>query len=171
MRKKLIDLAQKIKNYIPAHITISTAESCTGGMLSSYLTNISGSSEYFLGGVVSYSNEVKVKLLSVSPNTLDKFGAVSEETAREMALGSKKATGSNIAISITGIAGPGGGNKEKPVGTVCFAIVNDLGARSITQYFQGSREEIRKKSCLTALELILDEIQKKNYHNGALDWI
>jgi nicotinamide-nucleotide amidase len=158
--KKLLNLAQKIKELTPHRVTISTAESCTGGMVSSYLTNIAGSSEYFLGGVISYSNEVKIGLLSVSQNTLDKFGAVSEETAIEMATGSRGATGSDIAVSVTGIAGPGGGSKEKPVGTVCFAIANNLGVRSMTHHFQGSREEVRESSCLVALELILDEIQK-----------
>lgn len=157
--KKLIDLAQKIKDQIPANITISTAESCTGGMVSSYLTNIAGSSEYFLGGVVSYSNEVKIKLLSVSPNTLQKFGAVSQETAREMAAGSKEATSGDIAVSITGIAGPDGGSKEKPVGTVCFSIASNRGIASVTHHFHGAREEIRESACLVALELILEEIQ------------
>lgn len=157
--KKLLDLAQKIKEQIPPNVTISTAESCTGGMVSSYLTNIAGSSEYFLGGVVSYSNEVKIKLLSISPNTLEKFGAVSEETAKEMAMGSRGATGSDIAVSVTGIAGPGGGSKEKPVGTVCFAIASHSGTSSVTHHFQGTREEIRESSSLVALELILEEIQ------------
>ena len=164
--KKLIDLSQKIKDCIPPHITISTAESCTGGIVSSYLTNIAGSSEYFLGGIVIYSNEVKVRVLSVNQNTLDKFGAVSEETAREMAAGGKKTTGSTIAVSITGIAGPGGGSKERPVGMVCFALASNLGTTSVTHHLHGIREEIRESACLVALELILEEVRNINENSS-----
>lgn len=156
LNKKIIELAQKIKNNIKPNITISTAESCTGGMLSAYLTDISGASEYFTTGIVSYSNNAKITLLSVKKETLEKYGAVSEETAKEMAIGSKNTANSDIAISITGIAGPNGGTADKPVGTVCFAIADALGVRATTHHFDGNRAEIRQKACLVALELILD---------------
>jgi PncC family amidohydrolase len=158
LNKKLIELAQKIKNNVKPNITISTAESCTGGMVSAYLTYIPGSSEYFAGGIVSYSNNVKMRLLSVKKDTLEKFGAVSEETAGEMATGCKNITRSDIAVSITGIAGPGGGTENKPVGTVCFAIATTAGVETITRHFNGTRAEIRESSCLVALELILGNI-------------
>lgn len=100
------------------------AESCTGGYVSAQITKHAGASDYFLGSVVSYSNEAKEKMLGVSPKTLEQFGAVSEETAKEMALGTKAALESDIALAITGIAGPAGGSAEKPVGTVWIALVN-----------------------------------------------
>ncbi len=102
--------------------TLSAAESCTGGSIASYLTQISGASAYFLGSVVSYSNEAKESILGVSPQTIEKFGAVSKETVTEMVLGASKVFKSDFSIAVTGIAGPTGGTEEKPVGTVWFAI-------------------------------------------------
>lgn len=102
--------------------TLALAESCTGGLIANRITNISGASEIFLGGVVSYANSAKEKFLGVKPETLKKFGAVSEEVAREMALGAREKFGSDFAISVTGIAGPNGGSPEKPVGTVFIAL-------------------------------------------------
>lgn len=104
------------------NLTVSFAESCTGGFLAKRITDIPGSSDVFPGGVVSYSNELKMKFLGVSSDTLDAFGAVSMQTAREMALGICKQTGSDIGVGITGIAGPGGGSPEKPVGLVFVGI-------------------------------------------------
>ena len=162
LNEEIIALAKQIKNKIQHGITISTAESCTGGMLATYLTSVSGSSEYFGTGIVSYSNEAKIKLLSVTVDTLDKFGAVSEEVAKEMATGCKNIAKSDIAISITGIAGPDGGTKFKPVGTVCFGIANKSGINTITCHFQGDRSAIRQQACKTALGLILDYISSNN---------
>lgn len=102
-------------------ITLSTAESCTGGSIAARLTSIAGSSEYFKGSVVAYSNEVKMGLLHVSPETLEKHGAVSEETVIEMVKGAMKALKTDCAVATSGIAGPGGGTPEKPVGTVWIA--------------------------------------------------
>ena len=102
--------------------TMATAESCTGGLAAKLVTDVSGSSAVFEGGVVSYSNEVKMKVLGVSAATLEAHGAVSEETADEMCRGARRVTGADIAVSTTGIAGPSGGTPEKPVGTVCFGI-------------------------------------------------
>jgi len=142
-----------------------TAESCTGGLLAKYCTDIAGSSAWFAGGVVVYSNHLKQKLLDVSHNSLKNFGAVSEAVAMEMATGVCQFEQKNknyYAISTTGIAGPGGGTKDKPVGTVCFAWAESsttLPARVIqvkTKQFQGNRADVRQQSVLFALqELIL----------------
>ncbi len=103
-------------------LKLATAESCTGGMVAARIVNVPGSSEYFLGGVVSYTNKIKMKVLNVNPDTLLKFGAVSEETAREMVIGIKELMGADCAISTTGIAGPSGGTEEKPVGLTYIGI-------------------------------------------------
>lgn len=157
LNKKLIELVHQIKSLAKGKF-ISTAESCTGGLIASYLTSIPGSSEYFTTGIVSYSNDTKIKLLNVNSKILDKFGAVSEETAKEMAIGAMKTANSDIAVSVTGIAGPGGGTKSKPVGMVCFGIATAEEVKSTTHYFSGTRSEIRQKSCEVALKLILDAV-------------
>lgn len=157
--RELIKLVRQIKTSIKPGVTISTAESCTGGMLAACLTAISGSSEYFSTGIVSYSNMAKMKLLSVKEKTLRKFGAVSEEVAREMARGSRKVAESNIAVSITGIAGPDGGTTvQKPVGMVCFGLASSGSVESFTHYFTGNRAEVRMQACLVALQLVLSEV-------------
>ncbi len=155
LNKKLIELVKKIKAKVKPNITIATAESCTGGMLATYLTSIAGASEYFSTGIVSYSNEGKIKLLNVKKETLEKFGAVSEEVAREMAMGCVKVTKSDVAVSITGIAGPDGGIEVKSIGTVCFGVASGFGVQSITHYFKGNRNQICSKSCEMALNLII----------------
>ncbi|MEM6338802.1 MAG: CinA family protein [Pseudomonadota bacterium] len=153
--QKLIELVKQIKSLTKGRF-ISTAESCTGGLVASYLTSISGSSDYFATGIVSYSNAAKMKLLNVNSTTLDEFGAVSEEVAKEMADGCLKVAGSDIAVSITGVAGLGGGTKNKPVGMVCFGIAAKDKVTSVTHYFSGTRTEIRQQSCEVCLRLILD---------------
>lgn len=105
--------------------TVATAESCTGGLIGHRLTNVPGSSTYFLGGVISYSNDMKMKTLGVQENTLQEFGAVSKQTATEMAQGARDLFGSDLAIAVTGIAGPGGGTAEKPVGLVYITLVHN----------------------------------------------
>ncbi len=148
-------LVLEIKN--SSHgMLISTAESCTGGMLASFLTSIAGSSSFFSHGIVSYSDKAKIDLLKVSEHTLSKYGAVSEEVALEMAAGCM--LGSNIAISITGIAGPDGGSDNKPVGAVCFAITTTQQSRTFSFYLKGSRADIRLQSCKIALKLILESL-------------
>jgi len=135
--------------------TLAMAESCTGGLVSSLLTDVPGSSEYFLGSVVSYANGAKAELLGVSPETLAAHGAVSEESAREMAEGARRRFDADFAVSITGIAGPDGGSPEKPVGTVFFALAerNGEGVGKKRQ-FVGDRGTIRKASAIVALELL-----------------
>lgn len=141
------------------HKVIATAESCTGGWVAKILTDFAGSSNAFDRGYVTYSNAAKVEMLGVSDETLEKTGAVSEATAAEMATGAVNQSQADIAVSITGIAGPGGGSDEKPVGTVCFGwatIEGDLKAE--TMHFQGDRNAVRLQSVqhclLTALEII-----------------
>lgn len=131
------------------NLSISTAESCTGGKIASMLTSISGSSSYFRGSVVAYSNQIKQKVLGVSPEKLDKFGAVSEEVVKEMADGVRKLMNTDISIATSGIAGPGGGTKEKPVGTVWIAISHKEQTLAI-KYLLGNarRRNIRKTSVL-----------------------
>lgn len=134
--------------------TCATAESCTGGMIGSLITAVPGSSDVYLGGVVSYANSVKENVLGVSNNTLESFGAVSGECAREMALGVKKITGADIAVSVTGIAGPGGATDDKPVGLVWFGIATNDVVRVEKAIFAGSRDEVRKSAAMHALGMI-----------------
>ena len=135
---------------------IALAESCTGGLVCQHLTNIPGSSFWFDRGFVTYSNESKMELLKVSQTSLTKFGAVSKEIASEMALGALNASHADIALSITGIAGPSGGSIEKPVGTVFFAVAyQNKVIFNTSKIFPGSRENIRESSCLFALNQVL----------------
>ena len=135
---------------------IALAESCTGGLVCQHLTNIPGSSFWFDRGFVTYSNESKMELLKVSQTSLTKFGAVSKEIASEMALGALNASHADIALSITGIAGPSGGSIEKPIGTVFFAIAyQNKVVFNASKIFHGSRENIRESSCLFALNQVL----------------
>ena len=122
--------------------TLALAESCTGGLISRRIARIAGSSAYYLGGVVSYSNQAKMDFLGVEPATLEKFGAVSEPTALEMARGIRARTGAGIALSVTGIAGPSGGSPDKPVGTVWMSIAQATGAQARLFQFHGERERI-----------------------------
>ena len=112
---------------LKSKLTLATAESCTGGLIGHRLTEVPGSSEYFLGGVIAYSNEVKERVLGVKPETLEKHGAVSAETAGEMARGARRVLGTDIAVSATGIAGPGGATADKPIGLtyIALATAND----------------------------------------------
>lgn len=138
------------------HITLATAESCTGGMIGETVTSLSGASEVYLGGVISYSNEIKEKVLGVSCLTLENFGAVSVETAAEMAEGARHLTGAGIAVSVTGIAGPTGGTEDKPVGTVCFGIASANGIVTYREQFGAdrSRDEIRRAAVDFALRAV-----------------
>jgi nicotinamide-nucleotide amidase len=132
--------------------TVSTAESCTGGLLAGRITAISGSSAVFETGFITYANSAKQKLIGVSEETLEKYGAVSEETAREMALGAKSAAGSDYAVSVTGIAGPTGGTDEKPVGLVYIAVAKPDGNIAITKnQFPGRRNDVRNRAAHMAL--------------------
>ena len=139
-------------------LTVSVCESCTGGMLGAALTAVSGSSKFFLGGVIAYSDDVKRKAVGVKSETLARFGAVSAETACEMARGVQRKLQSDIAIAITGIAGPSGGSVDKPVGTVYIALARDKGVRVERFYFKGTRKRIRSSACRHALGLLKEEL-------------
>ena len=135
-------------------LRVATAESCTGGLTAQKITSVSGASECFDCGVVTYSNGMKHKLLGVSTSTLEKFGAVSDETALEMCKGVCLLAGADFGIGITGIAGPGGGTKEKPVGLVHIGIYGQGIHCSHGYLFSGNRSELREKSANCALELV-----------------
>ncbi|MBL7648310.1 MAG: CinA family protein [Candidatus Hydrogenedentes bacterium] len=138
--------------------TIATAESCSGGLIAHRLTNVPGASTPFIGGIVAYSNAVKMALLAVPASTLEIHGAVSEETARAMAGGARKALGSDIAVAVTGIAGPGGGTAEKPVGLVYMAVAGAGITRAVKHQFQGDRESIKTQTADAALNLVWESL-------------
>jgi PncC family amidohydrolase len=135
---------------------LATAESCTGGLVSHRITNVPGSSDYYLGGVVAYAYEAKVALLGVSWDTLRAYGAVSRETVLEMAIGARKVLSADIAVSISGIAGPGGGLPNKPVGTTWFGLVVPDGAWARLYCFHGDREQNKSLSADAALQFVVD---------------
>ena len=139
-------------------MTLATAESCTGGFIANQITNVPGASKVFLGGVVAYSNEVKVKFLGVRSGTLKKSGAVSEAVARQMATGARKKFGADLAIAVTGIAGPGGGTREKPVGTVFIAVAGDFGVVVERRLNPFSREKFKEVTAQQALGLFLTHL-------------
>lgn len=139
--------------------TIACAESCSGGLLTSRLTDVAGSSAYVLGSIVSYTNEVKMSHLGVKEDTLKQFGAVSEQTAKEMSCGVKGRIGADIGVGITGIAGPGGGSVEKPVGLVYISVAGPKGVIVTKNLFKGSRSEIKKQTTDKALTMLIKYIR------------
>ncbi len=145
---------------------LATAESCTGGLLGHLITNVSGSSSYFRGGIIAYSNAIKEHILHVSPTTLKRHGAVSMETASEMAEGVTDVLKSDIGISITGIAGPSGGSRIKPVGTVFIALCDGKDKDTVAYGFslKGNREAIKRQSAVKALELLIQFLTEYNDH-------
>lgn len=140
-------------------LRVSCAESCTGGLVGAALTEIAGSSGVFNGSAVTYSNEAKIALLGVKAETLEKFGAVSGECAREMAEGSRRVFNADAAVSVTGIAGPDGGSDAKPVGTVWFGVATREGSRAVKKLLTGNRAEIRAEAVNVALSELLGVLQ------------
>jgi nicotinamide-nucleotide amidase len=138
-----------------ARAMLATAESCTGGWVAQAVTSVAGSSEWFERGYVTYSNAAKHESLGVTKKTLLRYGAVSEPIAREMARGALKKSRTDIALAVTGIAGPGGGLPGKPVGTVCFAWARGRKIRSETKRFRGGRTRVRRQSVMHALRGVL----------------
>lgn len=136
--------------------TLATAESCTGGTVASRIASIAGSSSYFLGGVVSYSNAVKHDVLGVSQSVLDERGAVSATCARAMAIGVRKLMGSDIAVSTTGIAGPSGGTTRKPVGLVYIGIATPTWLEAFEFHFEGDRGRVIDQAAFQALTILLE---------------
>lgn len=151
-------------------LLLATAESCTGGWAAQVITHTAGSSAWFERGFITYSNAAKIDMLGVLPTTLERFGAVSEATAREMARGALTHSRADLALAITGIAGPEGGSPDKPVGTVCFAWCRrDAAPHSETRRFAGDREAVRRQAARHALEGLLARIDsppEKHSHTG-----
>jgi nicotinamide-nucleotide amidase len=136
------------------HSTLSVAESCTGGLLAERITSVPGSSDYFLGGLVTYTKRMKAELLGVAESVLETAGAVSKETAEAMAAGARRLTGSTYALSVTGVAGPGQGGESAPVGTVYVAVAGPNGARAAHRQFLGDRDRIRQFSTQMAMDML-----------------
>jgi len=160
MDADLVELSQALGSAcLQRRLLISTAESCTGGWAAQVITHTAGSSAWFERGFVTYSNDAKQDMLGVAPDTLAKFGAVSLETAAEMASGALKNSKAMFSLAITGIAGPTGGSSGKPVGTVCFAWCRTgAAAETETQLFSGDREAIRRQAVIHALSGLLRRI-------------
>jgi len=147
---------------VESNKTLALAESCTGGNIAHFITSNAGSSDYFKGGVVAYSNEIKTRLLGVPSEMLETFGAVSQEVAEVMALGAQKVLNANYAVATTGIAGPGGGSDEKPVGTVWIAVAGPSGVTSKKYIFKHNRERNIIRTTYTALNLLRIFILNEN---------
>lgn len=142
-------------------LRMSAAESCTGGMIGCMMTSVPGSSDVFLGSAVTYSNDAKERILGVSHQTLMDHGAVSMETASEMAKGSIDAYESDVAVSVTGIAGPGGATPEKPVGLVYIAVADGPRVVVTKNLFQGDRQSIRNQTAVEAIKLLIELVEGK----------
>ena len=157
---------------LEAGATVATAESCTGGFVAHRLTNVPGSSDWFMGGVVSYDNAVKVEQLGVSESTLREFGAVSEQTAREMAEGVRNRLRTSIGLSTTGILGPGGGTESKPVGTFWMGISSSIGTRAVRLRLGNDRMRNKERASTAVLDLLRRELQRmmegdsESFHNS-----
>jgi PncC family amidohydrolase len=159
-------LKNSIENVVGNMLTervlkLALAESCTGGLVGHRITNMPGSSAYFFGGVIAYSYEAKVKTLGVSWDTLNDFGAVSSETVLEMARGAKKLMDADIAVSVSGIAGPGGGTADKPIGTTWVGLSSNDGEWSREFHFDGDRDQNKESSAEVALQMLLDYLEGK----------
>ena len=152
------ELAQALKE---RGLVCATAESCTGGLIGAALTSVSGSSEWYVGGVISYANSVKIGLLGVPEEDITAFGAVSEPVVRAMALGACRATGADAACSVSGVAGPGGGTPEKPVGTVWIGWCLHGQTRARRFQFSGDRASIREQAAQEALRGLLEWVEEK----------
>lgn len=156
-----IELLNKISFQLKKqHLTVATAESCTGGLIAHTLTNISGSSDYFDRGVVSYSNRAKTELLGVPETMLKEHGAVSEEVAKVMAEGVRKKSNVDMGLATTGIAGPTGGTKEKPVGLVYIAVSTADNTEVTRFQFSGNRLQNKESTCNAALTMLLNYLTR-----------
>lgn len=149
-------------------LKLATAESCTGGLIASRITDVPGSSDYFVGGVAAYAYEAKVAMLNVSWDTLHTFGAVSRETVLEMARGVREVLQADVAISVSGIAGPGGGLPDKPVGTTWIALSAQDGAWARLFCFEGNRLQNKSSSADAALQLLMDYLNSSRELNADL---
>jgi len=139
---------------------LATAESCTGGLIAHRLTNVPGSSDYYLGGIIAYANEVKMNQLNVNTNTLEQSGAVSQETVIEMARGVRSALHADIGLSVSGIAGPGGGSPDKPVGLVWIGLTAPGYEQANRYLWEGNRLRVKEQSAEQALKLLVEFLQR-----------
>ena len=154
------ELEQRLLSLLTKYnLSVATAESCTGGLVASCLCDISGISNHFEEGYITYSENAKIKNLEVSADTIAEYGVVSQETASEMSQGAAKRANTNCAIATTGVAGPTGGTKETPVGTVCFACTVNEYTYVETMLFEGNRNMVRTQAAIYAIEMLCDYIE------------
>ncbi|NVJ51305.1 MAG: CinA family protein [Gammaproteobacteria bacterium] len=159
MNDEIALLAEIARKYEQRGWLIATAESCTGGLIAKWLTDQAGSSAYFDAGFITYSNAAKQAMLGVAVTSLERFGAVSQVVAEEMALGALDHSQAHTAVAVTGIAGPSGGSREKPVGTVWIAVASKSGKKQANLHqFSGDRQEIRQQTAINALKYLLQVI-------------
>ena len=157
--EELVELAARVGAACRERgVRLATAESCTGGLVAHLITEVPGSSDYFTGGIVTYANDVKIGLVDVPADVLEAHGAVSAQVARAMAEGARSRLGTTIAVSITGIAGPGGGSDEKPVGLTYVAVADQAGADVRRHLWTGDRSTNKRDSAVAALELLLERL-------------
>lgn len=150
------ELVSELHNFLrKRNATFATVESCTGGMLGAAVTSVSGSSDCYLGGVIAYADRIKRSLLSVSEASLEQYGAVSELVAKQMASSVRKQFQSDFSLSVTGIAGPGGGTEEKPVGLVYIGCAGPEGLQVVREVFDGDRKQVRKQTVIRSLNILL----------------
>ena len=157
-----MDKTVLVNTLIEKKLTVCTAESCTGGLIASYITDIPGASYVFNEGFITYSNEAKIKLLGVKKDALDKFGAVSELVCRQMCQGARINSGSDFGLSTTGIAGPDGGSDDKPVGTVFVGLSYDGDCIIEKCFFSGDRKQVRQQAADKALSMLMDYLCNMN---------
>ena len=155
--------AQIIERLASNKLQVATAESCSGGLLAGALTDIPGASEVFGCGIVSYSNEMKIKLLQVSEATLATHGAVSRQTAMEMSQGVRELAGADFGLATTGIAGPGGGSEKKPVGLVYIALSDSQGTIIEKNIFSGNRNDVRQQTVAAVLDMLTQRLDELNF--------
>ncbi len=160
MNSRNISAAEVLQRLRAANLTLCTAESCTGGLLGKLLTDVSGASSVYVGGVISYTNEVKHRLLGVSRQTLARYTAVSAETAGEMARGARAQLGADIAVSVTGLAGPDGDGTGRPVGLVYIALDRAAGCLVQELHLAGDRAAIREQAAQAVFALILETLSE-----------
>jgi nicotinamide-nucleotide amidase len=163
MNSSITSLTQQLAQTLLAKgFKIALAESCTGGLLAAHLTSLAGSSDWFERGFITYSNQAKEESIGVPKEVIERYGAVSEEVAKAMAEGVLNHSLAQISAAITGIAGPGGGSANKPVGMVCFAwgiqVDDQIQTRSQTKQFSGDRQSIREQACVYAIESLLEQL-------------
>lgn len=163
MNSSITSLTQQLAQILLAKgFKIALAESCTGGLLAAQLTSLAGSSDWFERGFVTYSNQAKEESIGVPKELIERYGAVSEEVAKAMAEGVLNHSLAQVSAAITGIAGPGGGSANKPVGMVCFAwgmqVADQIQTRSQTKQFSGDRQSIREQACVYAIESLLEQL-------------